>query len=166
MRTRFPQPEQRECPGSVPGHVNSSLFPTIARDFGCSINYGTHLPVEQGEDTVSHTRDSLNEFKPGESAVADAAPESNDHPVRVIGRRLEVARKRRNWTYRQMATQTGVRSSTLHYWIWRRRRTWAYYELKKLVETLGESWTDEWERLWRRSAEAGPRGSAERPASG
>lgn len=84
--------------------------------------------------------------------------ERNDpeHPVRVLGRRLQEARRRRGWTYRDMEKFTGISKSTLHYMVRSRQSAPDYYELRAIVEKLGEQWNDDWERLWRLAVGADP----------
>jgi tetratricopeptide (TPR) repeat protein len=92
--------------------------------------------------------------------------DQDDQPVRAVGRRLEVLRKRRGWTYREMAERAGVPVATMYRWLQQRRRGWEYYELRRLVETLDEVWNAQWEELWRRAAESGPdRGTPATPAT-
>jgi transcriptional regulator with XRE-family HTH domain len=72
--------------------------------------------------------------------------------MRVLGRRLELLRRRQGWTYRDLERRTGVPHSTLQYLITRRRTAPDYYALVALVQRLGGSWDPEWERLWQRAA--------------
>jgi len=81
---------------------------------------------------------------------------NHKHPVRAIGQRLQAARLRQGWTYREMEAKTGISKSTLQYMVQRRQRAPDYYELRAIVTKLGEQWDDEWERLWRVAAEADP----------
>lgn len=85
------------------------------------------------------------------------------HPVRALGRRLDVARRHNGWTYREFERRTGVSKSTLQYMIQRRRTAPDYYELVALVDKLGETWDDTWARLWQSAAEADP-GTSRRSA--
>ncbi|WP_051367119.1 ATP-binding protein [Hamadaea tsunoensis] len=86
-----------------------------------------------------------------------------DDPVRALGRRLDAARRRRGWTFREFARHTGLSKSTLQYLVRTRRTAPEYHELTALVGKLGEPWTDEWEQLWQRAAN-GPDGTGPRPA--
>ena len=88
-----------------------------------------------------------------------AHPEGTDeqHPARLLGQRLDAARRRRGWTYGQMEEHTGVPRSTLQYLVRRRRRAPDYHELRALVDRLDESWDGEWERLWRLAVDADAR---------
>ena len=88
----------------------------------------------------------------------------DDHPVRALGRRLDTARRQRGWTFREFAKHTGMSKSTLQYLIGSRRTAPDYHELVALVGKLGEPWTDEWERLWRRAVEEPPPEVVQRPA--
>jgi tetratricopeptide (TPR) repeat protein/transcriptional regulator with XRE-family HTH domain len=87
-----------------------------------------------------------------DSAHAEAPDEQ--HPARLLGQRLDTARRRRGWTYGQMEAHTGVPRSTLQYLVRRRRRAPDYHELRALVDRLGEHWDGEWERLWRCAVDA------------
>ncbi|HEY0696858.1 MAG TPA: helix-turn-helix transcriptional regulator, partial [Micromonospora sp.] len=87
-----------------------------------------------------------------ERTPADGPGEA--HPARLLGQRLDAARRRRGWTYGQMETHTGVPRSTLQYLVRRRRRAPDYHELRALVDRLGEHWDGEWERLWRLAVDA------------
>ena len=78
---------------------------------------------------------------------------SDDDPVRVLGRRLDAARRQRGWTFREFAKHTGMTKSTLQYMIGSRRTAPDYHELVALVGKLGQRWTDEWEQLWRRAVD-------------
>ncbi|WP_255950780.1 tetratricopeptide repeat protein [Streptomyces odontomachi] len=80
----------------------------------------------------------------------------DDDPVRVLGRRLDAARRQRGWTFREFAEHTGMSKSTLQYLIRTRRTAPDYYELVALVGKLGQPWTEEWERLWRRAVDGTP----------
>ncbi len=73
---------------------------------------------------------------------------SDDDPVRVLGRRLDAARRQRGWTFREFAEHTGMSKSTLQYMIGSRRTAPDYHELVALVGKLGQPWTEEWEWLW------------------
>ncbi len=99
------------------------------------------------------------------AGAADAGKSEHVDPARSIGRRLELVRKRRGWTIREMAEHAGYQASTLHYRMRRRRRAWDYYELRGLVENLGEVWDPEWERLWRLAVDAEPVGMHTRLAA-
>jgi tetratricopeptide (TPR) repeat protein/transcriptional regulator with XRE-family HTH domain len=81
---------------------------------------------------------------------------SDDDPVRVLGRCLDAARRKRGWTFREFAQHTGMSKSTLQYMIGSRRTAPDYYELVALVTKLGQPWTEEWERLWRRAVDGAP----------
>src|SRR5688572_30023613 len=84
----------------------------------------------------------------------NGAPAEED-PVRALGRRIDAARRRRGWTYREFAERTGMSKSTLQYLIRTRRSAPDYFELKALVDRLGLPWTDEWQQLWQRAAALG-----------
>lgn len=80
-----------------------------------------------------------------------------EHPVRLLGLRLDAARRRRGWSYREFEERTGVSKSTLQYLVRDRKSPPDYFELKALVTKLGEPWDEEWERLWRNAVvETGP----------
>jgi tetratricopeptide (TPR) repeat protein/transcriptional regulator with XRE-family HTH domain len=70
-------------------------------------------------------------------------------PLAELGRRLETARRRRGWTFRDLQERTGLPRSTLHYLFRERKRAPDYYVLTALVAALGEEWDGGWERLWR-----------------
>ncbi|HWM03919.1 MAG TPA: hypothetical protein VNP92_16410, partial [Actinophytocola sp.] len=55
-----------------------------------------------------------------------------------------------------MAEVAGLPPSTLHHAIRNRRRPWDYWELKSLVEKLGEEWDTGWELLWRNAVDPFP----------
>ena len=81
---------------------------------------------------------------------------SDDDPVRVLGRRLDAARRQRGWTFREFAEHTGMSKSTLQYMIRSRRTAPDYHELVALVGKLGQPWTEEWEWLWWHAVDATP----------
>jgi tetratricopeptide (TPR) repeat protein len=77
-----------------------------------------------------------------------------DDPLGAIQRRLDEARKRQGWTFRDMAEATGLPRSTLQYLMRRRRRVPDYFALRSLVTKLGDRWDDGWDSLWRRAVDA------------
>jgi len=79
-----------------------------------------------------------------------------DHPMRILGRRLETLRRRQGLTYRDVETRTGMSRSTLQYLFRRRSSAPDYHVLTALVDRLGGSWDDEWEVLWHQAADAEP----------
>jgi tetratricopeptide (TPR) repeat protein/transcriptional regulator with XRE-family HTH domain len=88
-----------------------------------------------------------------------------EHPMRALGRRLDAARHRRGWTYREFEQHTGISKSTLQYMLRKRRTAPDYYELKALVDRLGETWDEAWEGLWQRAVDVTPI-PADSPAAG
>ncbi len=89
---------------------------------------------------------------------------SDDDPVRVLGRRLDAARRQRGWTFREFAKHTGMSKSTLQYMIGSRRTAPDYHELVALVGKLGQPWTPEWERLWWCAVDSPPEDAEAVPA--
>ena len=88
-----------------------------------------------------------------------------DSPVRLLGLRLDAARRRRGWSYREFEDRTGVSKSTLQYLVRSRKSPPDYFELKALVTGLGEQWDGEWEQLWQEAvADAGTVEPADPPA--
>jgi tetratricopeptide (TPR) repeat protein len=87
----------------------------------------------------------------------------DEHPMRALGRHLDIARLRRGWTYEEWAAKTGFSKSRLHYLVHTARRAWDHDLIQGLVEGLGESWDADWECRWRRTAEVGSEPAAPPP---
>jgi tetratricopeptide (TPR) repeat protein/transcriptional regulator with XRE-family HTH domain len=82
-------------------------------------------------------------------------------PVRAFWRELDVLRRERGLSYKQLARRTGIAASTLQYWMIRSERLVAWVRVQAVVRAL-EASEQAWHFRWRRA----DRESVDRPGQG